>query len=54
MSFGFLVSFALVILAIVGVFADIPVVSQYTFWLVILAYALLAGTTYHHHHHHRG
>ena len=51
MSFGFLTSFALVILAIVGVFIEIPIASDYAFWLAVLAYAILAGATFHHHHH---
>jgi hypothetical protein len=51
MSFGFLVSFGLIILAIVGVFIYVPVVSDYAFWLAVGAYAILAGATFHHHHH---
>jgi len=30
-------------LAIVGVFIEIPVVSQYAFWVLIAAYIILAG-----------
>jgi hypothetical protein len=51
MSFPFLVSFALMILAIVGVFIQLPVVSDYAFWLAVLAYGILAGARFHHHHH---
>jgi hypothetical protein len=51
MSFGFLVSFGLMILAIVGVFIQLPIVSDYAFWLAVLAYALLAGARFYHHHH---
>jgi hypothetical protein len=51
MSFGFLISFGLMILAIVGVFIQLPIVSDYAFWLAVVAYALLAGATFHHHHH---
>jgi hypothetical protein len=52
MSFGFLVSFALMILAIVGVFVELPGVSDYAFWLAVVAYALLASARFYHHHHH--
>jgi hypothetical protein len=38
------------ILAIVGVFVDIPIVSDYAFWLTVVAFAILASATYHHHH----
>jgi uncharacterized membrane protein HdeD (DUF308 family) len=51
MSFGFLGSFGLIILAVVGVFIYIPFASDYAFWLAVGAYALLAGATFHHHHH---
>jgi small basic protein len=50
MSFWFLVSFALLILAIIGVFIEFPIVSQYAFWLAVAAFALLAGASFHHHH----
>jgi hypothetical protein len=53
MSFGFLVSFGLIILAIVGVFIYVPLASDYAFWLAVGAYAILAGATFHHHHHRR-
>ncbi|HWV41904.1 hypothetical protein [Pseudorhodoplanes sp.] len=38
----FLVSLALAIIALVGTLVVIPVVSQYAFWLAILAYVVLA------------
>jgi hypothetical protein len=44
MNFGFMLSFVLVILAIVAVFIRLPVVSNYAFWFAIGAYILLAGT----------
>jgi hypothetical protein len=44
MSFGFIISFALAILAIVAIFIDIPIVSNYAFWIVVAAYAVLAST----------
>jgi hypothetical protein len=44
MRWGFIVSFMLVVLGIVGVFVDIPFVSEYTFWLVIAGYVVPAGS----------
>jgi hypothetical protein len=35
MNWGFIVSFVLVVLGIVGVFIDIPFVSDYAYWFVI-------------------
>lgn len=43
MNFGFIASLVLVIVAIVGVFINIPIVSQYAFWVAIAAYIVLAG-----------
>ena len=37
-------SLLLVILAVVGVFIEIPLVSNYAFWLAVGAYVMLAGT----------
>jgi hypothetical protein len=37
-------SLVLVILAVVGVFIEIPIVSNYAFWFAIGAYIMLAGT----------
>ncbi len=45
MNFGFILSLVLVILAVVGVFIDIPLVSNYAFWFAIGAYIMLAGST---------
>ncbi len=44
MNFGFIASLVVVILAVVGVFIEIPIVSNYAFWFAIGAYILLAGT----------
>jgi hypothetical protein len=44
MNFGFVVSLVLVILAVVGVFIEIPLVSNYAFWFAIGAYIMLAGS----------
>jgi hypothetical protein len=43
-NFGFVLSLVLVILAVVGVFIDIPLVSNYAFWFAIGAYIMLAGS----------
>jgi hypothetical protein len=43
-NFGFVVSLVLVILAVVGVFIEIPLVSSYAFWFAIGAYVMLAGS----------
>jgi hypothetical protein len=37
-------SLILVILAVVGVFIEIPIISNYAFWFAIGAYIMLAGT----------
>jgi hypothetical protein len=37
-------SLVLVILAVVGVFIEIPLVSNYAFWFAIGAYIMLAGS----------
>ena len=44
MNFGFVASLIVVILAVVGVFIEIPIVSNYAFWFAVGAYILLAGT----------
>jgi hypothetical protein len=43
-NFGFVLSLLLVILAVVAVFIEIPLVSNYAFWFAIGAYIMLAGT----------
>ena len=45
MDFG-LSSLALALLAILGVFVDIPIISNFAFWVAIAAYIVLAGTRY--------
>jgi hypothetical protein len=42
-NFGFVLSLVLVILAVLGVFIEIPLVSNYAFWVAIGAYVMLAG-----------
>ena len=44
MNLWFLLSLAIVIAAIVGLFIEIPFVSNYAFWCVIGAYLMLAST----------
>jgi hypothetical protein len=43
-NFGFAISLVLVGFAIVGVFIEIPFVSNYAFWVAIGAYVILAAT----------
>jgi hypothetical protein len=43
-NFGFVLSLVLVILAVVGVFIEVPLVSNYAFWFAIGAYIMLAGS----------
>jgi hypothetical protein len=38
----FILSLVLAVLAVVGVFVEIPFVSMYAFWIAILAYVVLA------------
>jgi hypothetical protein len=45
-NFGFVVSLVLVILAVLGVFIEIPLVSSYAFWIAIGAYVMLAGSRF--------
>jgi hypothetical protein len=43
-NFGFVLSLVLVILAVVGVFIEIQIVSNYAFWFAVSAYVILAGS----------
>ena len=38
----FILSLVLVVLAVVGVFVEIPYLSLYAFWVAVLAYVVLA------------
>jgi len=38
----FILSLVLAVLAVVGVFVEIPFVSMYAFWIAVLAYVVLA------------
>ena len=40
MNFIFILSLALVIVSIVGIFASIPIISDYAFWFAIGAYVV--------------
>lgn len=42
MRFGFALSLIMVGFAVVGVFIEIPFVSNYAFWVVVAAYVILA------------
>ena len=44
MKFGLAASMVLIGFAVVGVFIEIPFVSDYAFWIAIAAYLLLAAT----------
>jgi hypothetical protein len=43
-NFGFVASLVVVIFAVISVFIEIPIVSNYAFWFAVGAYILLAGT----------
>jgi hypothetical protein len=43
-NFAFVVSLVLAILAVLGVFIEIPFVSDFAFWVAVGAYILLAGS----------
>ena len=43
-NFGFVLSLLTVILAVLSVFIEIPIVSNYAFWFAVGAYIMLAGT----------
>ena len=45
-SFGFIASLIIVILAVLSVFVEIQIVTNYAFWFVIGAYIMLAGTCF--------
>jgi hypothetical protein len=43
-NFGFVASLIVIIFAVLSVFIEIPVVSNYAFWFAVGAYIMLAGT----------
>ena len=38
----FILSLVLAVLAVVGIFVEIPFVSMYAFWIAVLSYVVLA------------
>ena len=44
MNIAGILSLVLVILAVLGVFIEIPLVSTYAFWFAVGAYIMLAGS----------
>jgi hypothetical protein len=38
----FILSLVLIVLAVVGIFVEIPYLSMYAFWVAVLAYVVLA------------
>jgi len=46
MNIWVVVSLILVMLAILGVFIRVPVVSNYSFWFAVGAYIVLAGAVH--------
>ncbi len=42
---GTMASLVLLLVAIVGVFVEIPIVSDYAFWILAAAYLIIAGRT---------
>jgi hypothetical protein len=44
MDWGFIASLVLATLAIIGVFVEIPIVSDYAFWVMAGAYLVIVGT----------
>jgi len=43
-NFVFVLSLLTVIVAVLSVFIEIPIVSNYAFWFAVGAYMMLAGT----------
>jgi hypothetical protein len=41
-----LLSLVLEVVAIVGLFVDIPIISSYAFWIMVAAYLLWVGQTF--------
>jgi len=43
MSFGYMASLVVAIVAVVAVFVEIPIISDYAFWVLVGAYFILHG-----------
>jgi hypothetical protein len=46
MHFNILITLVLALLAVVGVFVEIPFVSDYAFWVMTAAYVILVSSVY--------
>jgi hypothetical protein len=44
-KWGIMASLVLLLVAIVGVFVEIPIVSDYAFWILVAAYLVVVGVT---------
>jgi uncharacterized membrane protein YhaH (DUF805 family) len=44
-KWGVMTSLVLLLVAIVGVFVEIPIVSNYAFWILVAAYLVVVGVT---------
>jgi uncharacterized membrane protein YhaH (DUF805 family) len=44
-NWGAVTSLVLLLVAIVGVFVEIPIVSDYAFWILVAAYLVVVGVT---------
>ena len=45
MNFGRMVSIVIAIVAVLGVFVEVPIVSDYAFWILVAAYLVVVGVT---------
>jgi hypothetical protein len=44
-NWGVVTSLVLLLVAIVGVFVEIPIISHYAFWILVAAYLVVVGVT---------
>jgi hypothetical protein len=45
MDFGFIAALVIAILAIVDLFADLPLIGGYAFWVLLSGFLVLVATT---------
>jgi hypothetical protein len=45
MNFGRMVSLVIAIVAVLAVFVEIPIISDYAFWILAVAYLQIVGGT---------
>ena len=45
MHLGFLVALVIGIVAIIAVFVEIPIISDYAFWVLLVAYLIIVGSS---------